>query len=219
MQLLEETKITLWFDRITSMTITLESNPELLGASYIKALVVKVRNYSTEVESYLQEINILRRNAQKQCNLRESEIKLEISSLLSNDPDVVRMSSAQDRRARAEHLLSDKYKDLYSIQNALQDLDNVEVVVKNKLKELKDIAQELKLLRSLIKDSMDIGSFYGQETAFDSPHSLLPPGRSLVDRNSHDDMFDMNSNTRGKKRVSEDPEAEELRETLKNKFS
>lgn len=187
--MLTEDQIQAIFDDLETMRVVLPPNADTLGPVFLQNKILELRTHIGRAEVHLMNVLKVRRIIQSRLSLSETEMELKFQDLMTNNLDVTRAPSAKDRENKAKYLLSDLYRSILETKAALSDLANVEIMVKNKLKELKELSAEIKLHRSLLRDSLDTGSFYGSEGAGSAPQSarrpaaterdLLPAGVSL----------------------------------------
>lgn len=186
--MLTEDQIQAIFDDLEAMKVELPPNADTLGPVFLQNKTLELRTHIGRAEIHNMAVLKERREVQARLRLLETEMELKYQDHMVNHPEVLRAPSVKDRETKAKYLLADLYRSILEAESHLADVQTVEVMIKTKLKELKELSSEIKLHRSLLRDSLDTGSFYGSETSAHAPmapqrrvteRDLLPPGAEL----------------------------------------
>ncbi len=167
--MITEEQVQAILDDLETMQVELPSDADGLGPTYLQNKTLELRTHLGRAEVHLQNLMKFRRTLQKELGLAEAEMELRFQDLMTNNTEVTRLPSVKDRENKAKYLLADLHRKILELKVALGDLTSVEVMVKTKLKELKEVSSEIKLHRSLLRDTLDTGSFYGSEGAGNAP--------------------------------------------------
>jgi hypothetical protein len=176
-------------DDLETMFVDLPHDAADLGPLYLQNKTLELRTHLGRAEAHLQTLFKHRRVVQRELSLKEAEMELKMMDHLTNNPEVVRQPSVKDRENRAKYLLADLSREIMVLQMAKEDVNSLEIMVKAKLKELKEISAELKTHRSLLRDSLDTGSFYGSEGAGNHDGGYHPGGHPPASKARPQDLL------------------------------
>lgn len=151
------------YDELDKYVITLVSDPTGFGPRYLQDQIATCRNYINSVSQLLLEIHRDKHNFAHDLLAEEDVYAIESNDILTTDERVRKLPSIDDRRAAISVLLRERSATIAGLRRRIQDLEYIEKAVKHRHRELKDTMSEIKLQRSLLRDELDTGSFYGDE--------------------------------------------------------
>jgi hypothetical protein len=151
------------YDELDKYVITLASDPTEFGPRYLQDQIATCRNYINSVTQLMLEIHRDKHNFAHDLSAEEDVYAIESNDILDGDARVQKLPSIDDRKAAISVLLRERASRIAGLRRQIQDLDYVEKAVKHRHRELKDTMSEIKLQRSLLRDELDTGSFYGDE--------------------------------------------------------
>jgi hypothetical protein len=151
------------YDELNGYAISLVSDPTAFGQRYLQDLIATCRNYINSVSQLLLEVHRDKHNFVHDLSAEEDVYSIESNEILTNDERVKRLPSIDDRKAAISVMLRDRSAAIAELRRRIQDLEYVEKAVRHRHRELKDTMSEIKLQRSLLRDELDTGSFYGDE--------------------------------------------------------
>jgi len=94
----------------------------------------------------------------------EAEFAIHHDDLLVNDESVKVLPSLSDREAMINHILADDRRKIDVLRIELKNNGHIEKVVRMRHKELDNTMSAIRLQRSLLRDQLRTGSFYGDES-------------------------------------------------------
>jgi hypothetical protein len=152
-----------------------------LGVKYLNELIARCRNYLNRVSLILQEISREKRDISTKLRAEESSYQVSFDELLANDERVKKLPNITDRTATANMLLRDERNRIEILKQEVQDLEYIEKVVRHRHNELKSTNTDIKMQRQMLRDELDTGAFYGDETNG-------PNGTTRIPRPKDDDL-------------------------------
>ena len=165
--------------RLEAMRVALPDDPIQVGPDGLARLVALVRMYQSETEGFFREIQIGLRNVNQDLRKNRALYDIQRDELLG-ESQVRVLASITDRMAAVNRLLKDLVGKISEQEGALIDLGHAETVVKSKLGDLKAAATDLRTLRQLIRESIDLGGMYGSESEAGAVPDLTTP--SILNR-------------------------------------
>jgi len=164
---MEADRVTKIYAEIDKYTITLDPDPAGRGPKYLQEVISECRGYLNRTSLLLSQIH--QEQHELTIMLRTAELGYEVSKndLLVNDNRVSNLPSIDDRMASVNVILRPALDEIAAFKAQLLDLQHIEKVVKNRHQELKATMTDVRTQRSLIRDFLDTGSFYGKEDAGD----------------------------------------------------
>lgn len=151
------------YKELDGYSVELDREAWSLGPKHLHDLIAKTRGYLNAVTFILQEILKEKQLLDRDKHAKESAFKVESDRLLAEDERVRRCPSIEDRRATINLILRDQLNDIASLDASLLDLGYVEKAVRHRYNELKATMTDIRAQRSLMRDHLDTGSFYGDE--------------------------------------------------------
>jgi hypothetical protein len=152
------------FARLEELVIDLPQDPLELGPDYLREQISICRGYLNETSQYLQRILGERSLLTMKLEAKEAEYQIKADELLTQDPRVKVLPSLTDRQAMISNILLTDKREIVSLRLELQGSGHVEKVVRLRHKELDNTMSAIRLQRSLLKDQLRTGSFYGDES-------------------------------------------------------
>jgi len=160
------------YDEISAdaFLIELDPDPQGRGPNYLQEKVYECRKRLNRVSFIFSRVNQEQHALASELRAEEAVFAAESDELLANDERIRRMPSIEDRRALINVELRERYQTIDGLKAQILDLSHVEKVVKHRHQELKSSMTDIRTQRSLIKDSLATGAFYGSEdTGSESP--------------------------------------------------
>lgn len=152
------------YKELDEYSVELDREAWSLGPKHLHDLISKTRGYINAVTFILQEILKEKQSLDRDKHAKEASFKVEADRLLAEDERVRRCPSIDDRRATLNLILRDRLNEIAELDAALLDLGYVEKAVRHRYNELKATMTDIRAQRSLMRDALDTGSFYGDET-------------------------------------------------------
>lgn len=151
------------FAFIEGANVDLDYDPIGRGPKFLNTMVATTRNLTNKIQKFEREVSRQELLYERQLNKLESEYELKLNDLLANDEDVARLSSAGDRKAKAEDILQDLKKEIMECKSDLTDLGHVGSVIDSKLREMRDVNRSLNTQIRLVEDEIKIGNWWGDQ--------------------------------------------------------
>ena len=155
------------FERLEVLVISMPSDPLQLGPDYLREQISICRGYLNEVSVTLQRLLRERTLVTIRLEALEAEFAIKSDELLTGDLRVTTLPSLTDRQAMINNLLLVERKQISALKQGLQSNSHVEKVVRLRQRELDNTMSALRLQRSLLRDQIRSGSFYGDESLED----------------------------------------------------
>ena len=152
------------FDRLEKLVIDLPHDAVSLGPDYLREQISICRGYLNEVSVILQRILQARTLQTIELEGLEAEFAIKSDELLTGDDRVKPLPSLADRQAMINNILLAERRAISVLKLELQSNSHVEKVVRLRMKELDNTMSALRLQRSLLKDQLRTGSYYGDES-------------------------------------------------------
>lgn len=152
------------YEQLGKFTVDLPPDGWSLGPKYIHDMISLTRGYINSVSFILQEILQERQNLDRAKHAAQAMFDLESSRLLAEDDRVRRMPNIEDRKGQLNLILRERVLEIQGLEGQLLDLSYVEKAVKHRHNELKATMSDIRAQRALIRDAIDSGSYYGDES-------------------------------------------------------
>jgi hypothetical protein len=152
------------YEQIGKFSVELPSDAWALGPKHIHELISLTRGYTNSVSHLLQEILQERQLLDRSKHAAEAVFQIDSDRLLAEDDRVRRLPNIDDRKAVVHLILRERMTEIQTLQGQLLDLSYVEKAVRHRYNELKSTMSDIRAQRALIRDAIDTGSFYGDET-------------------------------------------------------
>jgi hypothetical protein len=165
------------YEQMGKFSIELPPDAWALGPKHIHDMISLTRGYTNSVSHVLQEILQERQTLDRGKHAVESVFKMESDRLLAEDDRVRRLPNIADREATVNLILRERRTEIQDLEGLLLDLSYVEKAVKHRYNELKSTMSDIRAQRALIRDAIDTGSFYGDETETSRGSSRLSGSR------------------------------------------
>lgn len=163
-----------WMDRIydelAQMDVELDDEPLKFGPRRLAQKLAESRKFLSRSETLFQDISRCHRILVREKNSAQTQYKLLESNLLANDPEVRAGRNIRDRDALVSVKLSAHVEYIHRIDQAIQDLECMDKVVKSRRVDLKDVQGRIRDQIKLCQEEVGLGSRWG---------SALPPGTSV----------------------------------------
>lgn len=180
------------YDQIGKFSVDLPSDAWALGPKHIHEMISLTRGYINTVSLILQEILQERQNLDRSRHGLEAIFKIESDRLLAEDERVRRQPNIDDRKSTVNLILRDRLTEIQTLEGQLLDLGYVEKAVRHRYNELKSTMSDIRAQRALIRDAIDSGSFYGDETGTSRGSSTGAPSSDFSEDEINRSMAELN---------------------------
>ena len=167
------------YEQIGNFSVELPSDAWSLGPKHIHEMISMTRGYINSVSHLLQEILQERQSLDRSKHAAEAVFQIESDRLLAEDDSVRRLPNIDDRKATVNMQLRERLTEIQTLQGQLLDLSYVEKAVRHRYNELKSTMSDIRAQRALIRDAIDTGSFYGDETVTSRGSTTGPAGPAV----------------------------------------
>jgi hypothetical protein len=157
-------KITKIYERLATFSLELPRDAASLGPDFLRELISLCRNYLNETAHYMQDVLVEESFLAMRLDGAESAYKIRSSELLANDGRVSSRPNIADRQAVIDNILGTEKQSITQLQSELRGLEYVKTIIRNRQVELNNTMSSIRLQRSLLKDALRTGAFYGDET-------------------------------------------------------
>jgi hypothetical protein len=157
-----------------ALRIDLPTDPADLDPDFLKEKISLCRNYLNEVGHYWQDALIREASLAVELDALEAAFEIRSNELLSTDPSVAARPSIADRHATIATILRDERQRIAHLKGEILRLSHVKRVVKFRKGELDNTMGALRLQRSLLRDQVRTGAFYGDESETSRGRPLDP---------------------------------------------
>jgi hypothetical protein len=152
------------YDQISSFTLDLEDDPTALGQRYIQQKVAQCRRFLNLTSNIMLEIQREIRESSSKLRAAKAAFELASDNLRATDQRVIRLPHVDDRTATINVLLATERDTMLILEREIEDLKIVEKAVKHRYDELKGTNTDIRTQRATLRDELDTGAFYGDET-------------------------------------------------------
>lgn len=152
------------YEQMGKFSVDLPSDAWSLGPKHVHEMISMTRGYINSVSHVLQEILQEKQNLDRAKHGVEAVFRMEADRLLVEDDRVKRAPNITDREATVNLILRERRTEIQLLEGQLLDLSYVERSVRHRYNELKATMSDIRAQRALIRDAIDTGSFYGDET-------------------------------------------------------
>jgi len=178
------------YSLLPTFSVDLSADAWSLGPKYIHELISRTRGYINTVSFYLQEILQERQSLDRAKHANEAAFRVESDRLLSEYDRCRILPNIDARKATVNLILRDQLSEISRLDGLLLDLSYVEKAVRHRYQELKATMTDIRAQRALIRDAIDSGSFYGDETA--TSRGGTSPGASISEDEVDQTMAELN---------------------------
>jgi hypothetical protein len=116
------------------------------------------------VSLLLSEVHREDHGHQRELRAEEAAYRAEFDHHLANDHRIQQMPNIEDRRSSINMILRERLNRIDVLKAQILDLSHVEKVIKHRHQELKGTMTDIRTQRSLLRDTLDTGQFYGTES-------------------------------------------------------
>ena len=153
------------YTEIEGLHLALDPDPASRGPKYLHDQISTCRNMINSISQIMLEIHQEHHNLAHELHAQQTLFEMRSNETLANNEIVKHLPSIEDRKAAIGVLHRTLLQTIANLKAQVQDLDYLEKAVRHQHRELKDTMAEIKLQRSLIRDEIESGSFYGDERA------------------------------------------------------
>ena len=176
---MESQKIERIYERLSGFSIDLPRDPTSMGPEYLREAISLCRNYLNETAHYLQDVLVEESFLLMRLDSEEAAYQIRSTELLATDPRVTTRPNIADRQAAIDNILKDQKASIIRLQSDIRSLGHVKTVVRNRQTELNNTMSSIRLQRSLLKDALRTGAFYGDESPLSRGHAGADPVDTL----------------------------------------
>lgn len=152
------------YAELEDLVIHLPSDPSGLGPDYLREQISICRGYLNTASFHLQKILQEKHLLSMQLDGLKAAFQVQSDDLLANDVRVKNLPAVEDRLAMINVILASDAREIKRVESELSNLGHVEKVVRLRKGELDNTMSAIRLQRSLLKDQLRTGSFYGDES-------------------------------------------------------
>lgn len=152
------------YERMEALKIDLPTDPADLDPDYLREKISLCRNYLNEAGHYWQDALIREARLAMELDAQEAAFEIRANLLLASDPSVTARPSIADRQATINTILRDERQRITQLKTEILQLSHVMKVIKFRKGELDNTMGTLRLQRSLLRDQVRTGAFYGDES-------------------------------------------------------
>lgn len=152
------------YERLEALRIDLPTDPADLNPDYLRENISLCRNYLNEVGHYWQDALVHEAKLEVDLAGLEAAFEVRSSELLASDPSVAARPSIADRQATINTILREERQRIAQLKFEILQLSHVKRVIRFRKGELDNTMGALRLQRSLLRDQIRTGAFYGDES-------------------------------------------------------
>lgn len=171
MELVQIAKI---YERLGTFSLEMPRDPASLGPDFLRETISLCRNYLNETSHYLQDVLVEESYLAMRLDAEEAQFQIRSSELLATDERVTLRPNITDRQAMIDTLLKDEKRRIILLQGEIRSLSHVKAVIRHRKTELDNTMSAIRLQRSLLKDQLRTGAFYGDESERSRGRALDP---------------------------------------------
>jgi hypothetical protein len=171
----DQQKIETIYKRLSELSIDLPRGSSDMGPDFLREAISVCRNFLNEASHYLQDLLVEESFLAMRLDSEESTYQIRSTELLATDPRVSSRPNIADRQAAIDNILREQKQSIIRLQSEIRSLGHVKTVVRARQTELNNTMSSIRLQRSLLKDALRTGSFYGDETTASRGHGGLDP--------------------------------------------
>ena len=161
---MDQKKIAEIYERLSTFSIDLPRGSADMGPDFLREAISVCRNYLNETAHYLQDLLVEESFLAMKLDGEESAYQIRSAELLATDVRVSSRPNIADRQAAIDTILREEKRSIIRLQGEIRSLGHVKTVIKTRQTELNNTMSSIRLQRSLLKDALRTGSFYGDET-------------------------------------------------------
>lgn len=169
------------YDMIMGFEIALEKDPTVGGPRQLNSNIAECRNFLNQTTKVLLELAREKHDLQRQLSGAEGVHEVREAELLANDERVRRLPSISDRQAMVKTMLHEEIQTIRRIKGDIASLEAMNKAVTIRHAELVRTDAQIKTQRAVIRDELDSGAFYGDETEGAAPRGRKRPVESMED--------------------------------------
>lgn len=161
---MEPARVKAIYDEVVEYLIELDPDPISRGPGYLQENISRCRRMLNRVSLLLNEVSREDHGYQRDLRAEEAAYQAEFDHHLANDQRIRQMPNIEDRRSSINMLLRERLNRIDALKAQILDLSHVEKVIKHRHQELKGTMTDIRTQRSLLRDTLDTGQFYGAES-------------------------------------------------------
>jgi hypothetical protein len=162
------------YERMNALVLNMPTDPSSLGPEFLREQISLCRNYLNEVSHYFQDVLVQEARLATDLDAVEAVYGIRSSELLATDPSVAARPNITDRQAMIDVILKDEKQRIIRLESQIRSLSHVKAVIRYRKGELDNTMSAIRLQRSLLRDQLKTGSFYGDESEHSRGRSMDP---------------------------------------------
>lgn len=176
------------FTEMEGMSVDLDDDPMEYGPRRLSAKVAETRHHLARCEQLSLQVGRLLQQYRRAFRSLQLDFDLQMKHLLANDPEVRAGRNVADRNAIATVKLSDVQEQISNHEIVIQDLEAVNISIKSKRSDLKDIQTRLRDQMRLCQEEVGLGGRWGDRKPSEVSISSAP----LLDPKALDELASLN---------------------------
>jgi len=176
------------FTEMEGMGVELDDDPLEYGPRRLSSKVAETRHHLSRCEQMSLQVGRLLQQYKRAFRALQLDFELQMKHLLANDPEVRAGRNVADRNAIATVKLSDIQEQISSYEIVIQDLEAVNISIKSKRSDLKDVQTRLRDQMRLCQEEVGLGGRWGDRKAVGVSLSSAP----LLDQKALDELASLN---------------------------
>lgn len=168
------------FDRLMAIRIKIETS-SIPSPSYINEKIGECHVAIEEVERFNIEVSKEISITTQAFNSASSEYNMKKQTLLTENKEVLSFQNIKDREAKANSFLKQELETVTSLENEVEDLNNLLKVINLKIKNLNRINTDIKMQLRLLEAQIKLGGGPGSDVATKSLIEEMSKGISNSD--------------------------------------
>ncbi len=143
---------------VAPFEVELEIDPTQphLGLKYINESLAKCRNYLNIVQNHMQNLKVYEKKIRISLKTMELDFEFKFKEKLSDDVDVKRLPSIEDRKALVSTMLQKEIEAMNELSVLMIDCQDTFKILKSKYDHLNKTSQDIKMQKSIVKDDMSV---------------------------------------------------------------
>jgi hypothetical protein len=166
--MIEQKYISGIYGRLSVMDIQLDPNPIEFGPSVLNEKVAICRKYLSDTEKVFMEVSQNLHKYKRDLLIQQNAFRMGVDRLIAEDPHVRSGRSEREREALASMRMLDVSEKINDLGLSVNDLEELQKIIKAKRTDLKDIQGRLKDQLKLCQEQIALGQRWGTK----KPHEI-----------------------------------------------
>lgn len=189
-ELVDKATVQRIYEQLSWMDVELDPDPLLLGPKRLNLKVAEVRTHLSTCERFFQDVSRAHHVVRRSWTVSKAEYDIRTIDLMANDPEVQAGRSVADRQALTTVKLMEQFKRVKNLEGAIQELEDLLLVIKSKRTDLNGILRALRDQIKLCQEEIALGDKWGAR-----PFPVSQPMR----KTGIDSLLSLNEGEEGKK--------------------